>query len=264
MRQAGWRPERRNRKLGTADWSWRDKEGARPNFDVPWPDWEHRVPEERWSAEAIERHQVHGGTILVATERPNDGSIHVCSPSEVCAVLHCLPEVDVAGVGLVVLRQPTRKEEVLRLAWGRMHYCADFLGYSGPAITLDAVDFRRPRRRISRSLSLEEAEALERLRRHRFAVTETRRSYDVLLTPKHVRRWLLARTIPHEVGHWVDYRRRVLDQLDAATVADALAHPQYEEIAARWWARPQREREQFADRYADAAEPAISALIETK
>jgi hypothetical protein len=210
----------------------------------------------------IERHEVHGETILVATERPRNGSVHVCSPADVCAVLRCLPDADVAGVGLVVLRQPTHKEEIFRLAWGRMHFCADFHGYSGPAITVDAVDFRNPRERISRSLSPEDAENLERLRQHGFAVTETRRAYDVLLTPEHVRRWLLARTIPHEVGHWVAYRRRVLDQLNARTVAEALANHRYEEVIARWWARPRREREQFADRYADAAEPAINTLIE--
>lgn len=95
------------------------------------------------------------------------------------------------------------------------------------------------------------------MRRYRFAVTETRRSYEVLLTPEHVRRWLLLRTIPHEVGHWVDYRRRVLDQLNAATVPDALADPRYEDLAARWRARPRIERERFADRYADAAEPVV-------
>lgn len=264
MRQAGWRPERRNRKLGTPDWSWKDQHEARPTFDVPWPDWEYRAPEERWSAETVERHQVHGKTTLVVTERPLNGSVHACSPSDVCAVLRCLPKADVAGVGLVVLRQPTRKEEIFRPAWGRMHWCADFRGYRGPAITLDAIDFQRPRIRMSRSLSPERAQELERLRRHRFVITETNRTYDVLLTPEHVRRWLLVRTVPHEVGHWVDYRHRVLDRLDAATVTDVLADPRYEELAERWLARPERERERFADRYADVAEPAISALIEVE
>lgn len=257
MRRTGWKPERRNRKLGTPDWAWRDKPDAQEGFAVPWPTWEHRTPEERWTPDEIEQHQVHGRTVMVVAEKPRAGSAHVCTPADVCGIMGCLPAADVAGIGLVVLRQPTRKEDILRPAWGRMHWCVEFRGYNGPAVVLDAVDFSRPRLRWPRSLSPDQAQELQRMRQLGFTVAETRRGYDILLTPEQVRRWLLTRTLPHEVGHWVDLRRRVLDPLEASSAAEAYRMPGYDELAARWSARPQREREQSADGYADRMQSAV-------
>jgi hypothetical protein len=258
VRRAGWRPERRNRKIGTADRAWRDQPGARTEFDLPWPDWEHRAPAERWEAPSIERHEVHGRELKIATEEPRVGSAHVCAGADVCRALGCLPASDVAGIGLVVLRQPTRKEEALRPAWGRMHWCAELDGYTGPAITLDAVDLSRPILRWSTSLSpLDEAE-LERMRQVGFAISRTKRGHEIELSAEPLRRWLMGRTIPHEVGHWIDYRKRVLEPLGAVSAVDAADSPRYEELLARWRARAQREREQFADRYSDRVQPALA------
>jgi hypothetical protein len=195
------------------------------------------------------------------TERLRTASAHACTAVDVCGVLGCLPAADVAGIGLVVLRQPTRKEDILRPAWGRMHWCVQFRGYTGPAVALDAVDFNRPSLRLSRSLSPDQAGELHRMRQVGFAVSETRRGYDILLTPELVRNWLLARTLPHEVGHWVDLRRRLLDPLGAGSVQDAFDMPGYDDLAARWSARPLREREHSADRYADSMQPAIERFI---
>ena len=261
MRRAGWRPERRNRKLGTSDWAWRDRAGGQASFDVPWPTWDPHLPEASWEAEAIEEHRVHGQALTVVTERVRPGSVHACAPAEVRDVLACLPAADVAGIGLVVLRQPTRKQDILMPAWGRMHWCAEFRGYTGPAIALDAVDLDRPRLRLSRSLSPDRDRELDRMRQLGFAVTETRRGYDIQLTAEHLRRWLLARTIPHEVGHWADFRQRVLDPLGAISTPDVYETREYEDLLAGWWKRPQREREHSADRYADRMQPQIERCI---
>lgn len=224
---------------------------------MPWPTWNPRLPEDSWKAEAIEEHHVHGQTITVVSEQLRKGSVYPCAPTEACAVLECLPAADIAGIGLVVLRQPTRKQDILIPAWGRMHWCVEFRGYTGPAIALDAVDLDWPRLRWSRSLSPDQDKELGRMRQFGFAVTETRRSYEILLTPEHMRRWVLGRSLPHEVGHWVDFRRRVLDPLGAISTPDVYNTQGYEDLLSRWWGRPHREREQFADRYADEAQPRI-------
>jgi hypothetical protein len=228
---------------------------------VPWPAWEPRLPEESWEAEAIGECVVHGQPTMVVSERPRAGSAHACTPTAVCAVLECLPAGDVAGIGLVVLRQPTRKQEILIPAWGRMHWCTEFHGYTGPAIALDAVDFDRPRLRWSRSLSPDQGKELDRMRDLGFAVSETRRSYDILLSPEHVRRWQLMRTLPHEVGHWVDFRERVLDPLEAISAPDVFHTREYGDLLSRWGERPPREREQRADRYADEMQQRVEGAI---
>jgi hypothetical protein len=99
------------------------------------------------------------------------------------------------------------------------------------------------------------------MRQFGFAVTETKRNYEILLTPEHMRRWVLGRTLPHEVGHWVDFRQRVLDPLSAINTPDVYNTRGYEDLLSRWWGRPHREREQFADRYADEAQSRIERCI---
>jgi hypothetical protein len=211
----------------------------------------------------MEEHEVHGRTIRVVIEEPRTGSAHASAPDDVCNVLRRLPAGDVSGLDLVVLRQPTRKEDVLSPAWGRIHWCVEFHGYTGPAITLDAVDFDRPHLRWPRSLSPEDERDLRRLRRAGFSIAETKRGYDILLTREHVRRWLLTQTVPHEVGHWVDYRKRVLDPLGAVTAWDAHHHDSYNDLAERWRQRPERECEQYANRYADEVQNIIEGILDS-
>jgi hypothetical protein len=256
----GWTPERRNRKIGTSDWAWRDKPGNRSPFGVPWPRWEHRGPAARWVPEAIEEHEVHGRTVRVVVEEARAGSDHSCTPDDVCCVLRRLPEGDVTGLDLVVLRQPTRKEQAHLRVWGWIYWCVSFRGYTGPAVVLDTVDFDRPRLRWSRSLGPDLQRDLHRLREKGFMVVETRRGYEIMLTREHVRRWQLTHTLPHEVGHWVDFRRRVLDPLGAPTASAAYGDHRYDDLVKRWWQRPEREIEQYADRYADNARRAIGDI----
>jgi hypothetical protein len=51
----------------------------------------------------------------------------------------------------------------------------------------------------------------------------------------------LFRTVPHEVGHFVDYRQRVIEP--------SSSEAEFTRNLDVFWARPPREREEFADRY---------------
>jgi hypothetical protein len=233
-------------------------------FGVPWPTWEQRAPAQRWAPTAVEVHDVHGRAITVVTDGLRGGFQHVCSPRAVCEVLAQLPRSDVNGLGLVVLRQAARKEEIFRLAWGRIRWCVDFRGYSGPAVMVDAIDFTHPRFWLGRSLPPEWQREVERLRDFGFAVQLTRRGYVLeVAEPEPVRRWLLARTVPHEVGHWVDFRHWVLDRIGIPDVGEARNHPSYESLLDNWDRRPEREPEEFADRYADEAQHVVLDHLNT-
>jgi hypothetical protein len=77
---------------------------------------------------------------------------------------------------------------------------------------------------------------------------------DALVTEETARRRQLHFTLPHEVGHWIDRRQRVLDPARSA------ADPASEErrLAERWRARPHREREDLAHRYAESVRPLLA------
>jgi len=161
------------------------------------------------------------------------------TPGDVCSVLRCLPADDVRGIGLVVLRQPTRKQKRLTHRWGEIRWCVEFEGYRGPAIALDADDLHQPWLGWSRSLTPDDERELDRLREC-FGVAEgDRRAYGIYRTPEGMRWWLLTRTVPHEVGHWVDYRRS----------------------AKRYVQRSEREVEEFANRYADRMQAIVERAI---
>ena len=71
-----------------------------------------------------------------------------------------------------------------------------------------------------------------------------------------------AQTLPHEVGHWVDFRRHVLGPLGVETVAEAITHPAYRDLMDRWYARPEREREEFAHSYAAWAQGPVLRYLD--
>ena len=128
-------------------------------------------------------------------------------------------------------------------------------------MTLLALDLERPVLRWRRSLWPEDQEELARLRTAGFAISEGRRAYEILLEPAAVRRWHRERTLPHEVGHWVDFRRRVIEPTGKRDIAAAQAHSEYPALLERWRRRPHRERERFADGYADRHGAALPSVL---
>ena len=136
----GFNPSRRNRKIGTPDHAWRDRAGARREFDLPWPRWEERSWGTRPGGFTVQNAGAHGDEVTIVVERPRTGCVHACAPEDVWRVLGRLPAIDVSGLGLVVLRQSTRKEEIFDWKWGSIWWSQDFRGYSGPTIILDAAE----------------------------------------------------------------------------------------------------------------------------
>ena len=189
---------------------------------------------------------------MVATERLLDGHQHLCSAEAIVGVLNELPREDIDGLGLVVLRQETRKEQILRLAWGSMSWCDRFHGYVGPVLSVDAVDLTDPWFRWSGpSLAPGIAREIERGRKLGLHVEQDDGGYWLEMNAKLLRRWQLALTVPHEVGHWVDFKQQVLGPLRVGSVAEAVDDPRYGALMDQWWARPAvPEREEFAFRYA--------------
>jgi hypothetical protein len=151
-----------------------------------------------------------------------------------------LPSVDSAGIAFVALRQPTRKQALLALVWGRLVYEAEVAGLSGPALILEAQQSPGALQ-WPKSLQPWVAAELEFLRSDGHEVSSEARSHCVVSGSQAMRATQLFRTIPHEVGHYVDYRQRVIEP--------SSSEAEFNRNLGLFWSRPSREREEFADRY---------------
>ena len=194
--------------------------------------------------------QKHFKPLEAEREKPRPDSRYVCSIGDVCSLLALIPPHDWMGLTTIVFRQSTRKQWLLHPTWGRLAMSAD-IGergkkniHSGPAILLEALDLSVPLR-WGRSLNPAVAKELERLKSDGHNVAEDPRGYTISSSLKAARATQLYRTIPHEIGHWVDWLERV-ERPSERDEAD------YGELADRYWSRPSMEREAFANLYADA------------
>ena len=233
---AAFRPERRNRKIGTEAAGY--KKSNKMGIPESWLDRDGSV---RRYATRMRRHQtieyqLPGGSLTFLYEPPRSGCAYGCSPEDVAHVLAHVPAPDIEGLKIVAFRQPTRKQGVLNPVWGRLFYHADFVSHDGPAIVIEASDLSRPVR-WSRKLSLEHQSELDRLREDGHRIEEDRRGYTFHLTESSVRQTILYRTLLHELGHWVDWLTKV-------------EQPPNGDMD-RYFARPVSERDAFAHAYAD-------------
>lgn len=167
-------------------------------------------------------------------EPPRADCRHACAIDDVAHVLRRLPSAHVKSIAAIVLRQPTRKQAILRPVWGRMIYSTSLGPRTGPAIFLEAQPLGL-QWFFARSARPEDEQELERLGQDGHNVVRDRRGWRVESTPAAIRATQLYRTLLHEIGHHVD----------------RLASVENSESEERFFARPYQERESAAHRYAD-------------
>jgi hypothetical protein len=232
-----WDARRRNRNLGTA----KAGRGARNRFAIPERDADLSRYWERLSDYvAVERALgSHRLVFLVEPTRPD--CLHHCTIDDVLRVLRMLPFEHVSQIALVVMRQPTRKQERLRPVWGRIGYWSQIGGRAGPGVYLDAQPIGLALEWGKRLRPDDEAE-LERFRACGFEVEPHARGWRVRASSAAIRQSQLYRTLPHELGHLADMAacRRSLDW-----------NGDEDRFWERYFARSEQEREAAAHRYAD-------------
>ena len=127
-----------------------------------------------------------------------------------------------------------------------MVYYAEIADLEGAALILEAMDTSKPRK-WPLSLDPEAAAELERLREAGHHIETARRAHIIHSSLETGRATQLYHTVPHEIGHWVDYLRSVEEPA-------AQSRDQGDDWCHWWdlyWSRPSKEREAFAHRYAD-------------
>lgn len=230
-------PRRRNRNIGTA----KSGHGANNRMKIPerWSDltayWEKLT-----DFVAVEK-SVHDRTVTFLVEPPRAGYLHHCTIQDVVRVLDLLPADHVAYLDLVVFRQPTAKQSVLAPVWGRLGYWSEIGRHEGPGVYLEAQP-QSLKLHWGKSLRPDDRAELNRLKEVGFRIETHARGYHIHATPETIRATQLYRTIPHEIGHYVDYveSKRTYEWGD-----------DYERFWELYDAKPSREKEVYAHRYAD-------------
>ena len=103
--------------------------------------------------------------------------------------------------------------------------------------------------KFGKSLSLDDAAELERLRSDGHKLRPGDRNHTIELTLESCRATQLYRTIPHELGHWVDFLEKV--ERPSAALGPAEQADGYAGLLYRYHSRPSREKEHFAHDYAE-------------
>lgn len=239
MKRSGWNPIRRNRNIGTS------KQGYGKDNKLVIPD--------RWSDLSIYWERLNNPVAIPITvnkhkidilvEPTTHGYFHACTVEDIEFLLQKIPVKHLQEVKLIVLRQPKKKEQILCSVWGRMAYWANIGEFSGPAIYLEAqpLDVKLT---WSKKLSVQQKAELERLKQDGHKISEDKRSFYISTCLQSIRNTQLYRTLPHEVGHLVDYLVHV-------TEASAQNPQQKDLLLKMYWSKPKYDKEIFAHRYAD-------------
>jgi hypothetical protein len=240
MKHSGWNPTKRNRNIGT------EKSGYSKNnkFVVPekWRDF--KVFWERLTNPIIIPIIINNHQITMLVEPTNVGYIHASTPHDIIQVLELIPQEHLIEIEIVVLRQPKKKEEILRPVWGRFIYYADLGKYSGAGVYLEAVEASKVIKWTDK-LSPFETKELKALENDGHRIEKVKRGYDIHTTPESVRKTQLFRTLPHEIGHAVDY---LYNSVKPSAKANSDTELDY--ITNTFYSKTSLDKEEFANRYA--------------
>lgn len=240
MKHSAWNPTRRNKNIGTK------KSGYSQNnkFGVPerWSD--YRVFWERLVEPVIFPIEIKGHEITFLVEPVKKGYVHACTPADIIKVIELIEQEHLEEIELVVLRQPKKKEEILKPVWGRFIYYADIGKYSGPGVYLEAVEMGKILK-WSNKLDPYEKKELLSLEKDGHKIEMVKRGYNIHTTPQSVRCTQLFRTLPHEIGHAVDY---LYNSLNPSVSAES--EPESDYITEAYNSKPTLDKEEYAHRYA--------------
>jgi hypothetical protein len=237
---SGYNPTRRNKNIATSAQGFKKRNA----FDIPSSSNDERA----FYTKLIDPVEIecslsrHYFTCLV--EPVKTGFRYYLSVSDVIEVLKLIPEADRVDVKVIAFRQPKRKERIFSSVWGRMAYWTDFGQHRGTSIVIEALPLNYSYR-LEKNLEPYFAKEIEALRQDGHMIDITKRHIEINCPPEAIRTTQAFRTLPHEIGHSLDYQQKV-DRPYERGEAD------YETLRGLYFARPKLEREAFADRYADS------------
>ena len=180
-------------------------------------------------------------TFIIEPCRPD--CYHAVTVEDMVKVLDLLPKKYVEGIAAFVLRQPTKKQESLYSVWGRLAYFAEIDGCKGAIVFLES----RKKEDVvnwTKSLDPDGQAELDRIREDGHKVIETRRSWQVHSDFNANRATQLFRTLPHEVGHFVQF-------CDMVEFPGEIDFDLWDQLNKKHNQLTTKEKEHYAHRFAD-------------
>ncbi len=236
----GWNCTRRNRNIGT------EKQGYSKNnkLVIPWALHDERVFWEKLCQPVKIKKQINNHEITFFVEPTQTGFYHACTIEDIEKVLSFIPKKHIQEIDIIVLRQPKKKEIILQPCWGRLAYWAVIGKCESPAIFIEAQNHNGILK-WSKSVTPEKKTELARLEQDGYKIELTKRNYVIHQDIASVRNTQLYRTLPHEIGHYVDY---LVNVLEPSRKSDDNLFVGFSDL---YDAKPVRDKEIFAHRYAD-------------
>ena len=246
-----WRPERRNRTIGTAAAGRsRSNRMSIPDSNVD------RQGRSTFYYERISNYQVLGKTVgstdlTVIYEKPRDGFSYGSTPADVIRLLSSASKHVSAFPDIITFRQPTAKQALLAPVWGRLLYFAEIGDWSGSAVVLEA-------QRVGgvlkwpKSIGAQDRAEYDRLIGDGHKFEEHARHNKAVIDEAALRNTILYRTLLHEIGHWVHFHRDVLDPVTALDKCERRAREVF-------FSRPASEREAFAHAFSQRTKDALES-----
>ena len=193
-------PIRRNRNIGTI----KQGHGKNNKLVIPYPAVLMRTFYERLGEHKVIERLINGHSFKFIIEKTRQNSFHACTIDDIETIIKQIPKQDYGNLELIILRQPTRKEESINSVWGRLIYSYEFEDDYLPAVILEAVDLSR-KFKWSKKLDVQSQKELERLKNDGHNIISGKRYFEAEYELKNIRATQLYRTIPHEFGHYVHY-----------------------------------------------------------
>lgn len=232
-------PIRRNRNIGTS----KAGHGQNNRLVIPasWTD--NRLFYEKLVNPIKVCVNINSIALNIFVEPTRSRFVHSCTIDDILYLLKLIPVSHLKGIKSIILRQPKRKEIIISPVWGRLVYWSSISHYSGAAICLEAININRVLK-WSKSLTPEYLKELERLRNDGHIIKRDRRNYLITPTIDSIRNTQLYRTLPHEIGHYVDY----LQSVENSSKND---RNKWDILNNLYHKKPQQDKEAFAHSYAD-------------
>ncbi|MFZ6679203.1 hypothetical protein [Undibacterium sp. Tian12W] len=204
-----WNPTRRNKNIGTKS------QGHGNDNRMVVPEAWGEIFYEKLTTHVLVRRDIAGREMRFFVEPTRSDCFYACSIDDICRVLAHCPAEALSAFDFIVLRQPTRKQRILRPCWGRAIFSFEISKQPGAAIVIEAhnlAGYTWPK-----SLSQESQRELARLQQDGHVITRTRRGYSISSDTQAMRNTILYRTLLHETGHHIDYKRSTDEGWDGKT-----------------------------------------------
>ncbi len=237
---SGWRPARRNKKTGTSDQGFKNRNTFR--ISTSWAD--SRPFWEKVKNPVILPQNIGGHKFALVVEPVLADFKYYVTVDDLLQIVAEVPKREREDITAFVFRQPKRKERIFSNTWGRLAYFAEFGEYGGPSVIIESQP-EKTEFKTTKHVTPDHQKELDKLEEEGHKITRGRNCNIIKSPPEAKRNTQLYRTILHEIGHYVQYMQ------DVNMPSDYGDGENWQGLHDEYFARPSLDKEYFAEKYAE-------------